>query len=192
MKNIGAYILAGGKSSRMGEDKGLVLLKGKPMVEHVITALHQVFSEVRIVSNNRYYEQFGLKVLADLIPDKGPMGGIYTGLKDSPNAMNFFISCDMPFVSKKSLELLLDQAEVDQITVSIINDRFQPLFAVYPKSILPELEVLMNQNLLKLKLMIEALTYHQVLLNNEGEDLKKEFKNINTKAELDELVLELN
>ncbi len=76
-------ILAGGKSSRMGEDKGLVLLNGKPMIQYVIEALKGVVSDIIIISNNASYNKFGIPVYPDIIKDKGPVGGIFTGLHHS-------------------------------------------------------------------------------------------------------------
>lgn len=189
MREYGAYILAGGKSSRMGSDKGLISILGKPMVEHVIIALRQVFTQITIISSNKDYGHFGVKVIPDLIPDHGPLGGIYTGLKDSSFQLNFFCSCDMPFISKVALDHLLDQAVENQITVPIVLGKIQPMFAVYPKSIISDLEQLIHQNRLKMVGMIEELTHQKVDLDLREFDLQKQFKNINSRHDLDEVAL---
>ena len=90
---ITGIILAGGKSSRMGTDKGLLLLNGKPMVKYVIDVLSKVTSKIIIIANNDEYKQFGYKVYSDLIKDKGPVGGIYTAMNYTNSNTNICISC---------------------------------------------------------------------------------------------------
>jgi len=80
---ITGIILAGGKSSRMGMDKGFCALNGKPMVQYAIDILEQTCDSIIICSNNSDYELFDLPVIPDIIKDIGPMGGIYSGLKNS-------------------------------------------------------------------------------------------------------------
>jgi molybdopterin-guanine dinucleotide biosynthesis protein A len=82
-KHANAYILAGGKSSRMHTDKGLLLFEGKAMVQYFIEQLQPIFSKLFIVSNNPEDEKFRLEVIPDSIKDIGPAGGIYTALKHS-------------------------------------------------------------------------------------------------------------
>ena len=79
--NISGYILAGGKSSRMGSDKGLMLLNKKAVIQHAIEQLEKSVKNIFIISNNIEYEKFGFKLIPDLIKDIGPAGGIYTALK---------------------------------------------------------------------------------------------------------------
>jgi molybdopterin-guanine dinucleotide biosynthesis protein A len=104
-----AFILAGGKSVRMGTDKGLVDFKGKPMIKHLIEIVQPLFSDVIIISNNEAYQKFGLPVLKDRIKDLGPIGGLLTGLKYTNTDWNFFIACDLPFVQTKVINLLNDE-----------------------------------------------------------------------------------
>lgn len=85
ISHIDAHILAGGKSSRMGADKGLLLFKGKPLIERVIEQLYPLFKTICIVSNNREYERFGLQVIEDLIKDIGPGRGHSCFIKQYSN-----------------------------------------------------------------------------------------------------------
>ena len=191
-RKIAAYILAGGKSIRMGQDKGFVSIAGKPMILHVIELLEQFFSDIRIITNNQEYEIFGKKLIPDIIEDKGPMGGVYTGLSHSEFDMSFFISCDMPFVSKDWLDLLISNSMKGKITVPNIAGSIQPLFAIYPKNILPVLQQLLAQNKLKMIRMIESLPHSQVIFELSEKNLPFEFNNINSMLELREVELELN
>ena len=100
MGNYTGIILAGGKSQRMGTDKGLLLLDGKPFVSYIYEALQPIVGEnCIIVSSNPDYDCLGCTRVEDIIPTKGPRGGISTGLKYSKTKMNIVISVDAPLVS---------------------------------------------------------------------------------------------
>jgi len=114
MKNknhITGIILAGGKSSRMGTDKGFVLYKNKSFIQHIIEALQPLVDEIIIVSNNPDYDIFGLKRVSDLIENAGPLAGVYTGLDYSETENNLVISCDVPLINSETLTLLIDGIE---------------------------------------------------------------------------------
>jgi len=83
MNNSGitGIILAGGKSSRMGKDKGWVLFRKKPLIDYAVELLGGICQSIVISANNSAYDKLGLPVYHDIIPDSGPMGGIYTCLK---------------------------------------------------------------------------------------------------------------
>ncbi|MEO6902558.1 MAG: NTP transferase domain-containing protein [Bacteroidia bacterium] len=78
--HITGIVLAREKSSGMGTDKGLTLLNGKPMMEHILNALFPCVNDILIVANNQNYTTFGYPIYEDVIKDCGPMGGTYTGL----------------------------------------------------------------------------------------------------------------
>ena len=80
---ITGIILAGGKSSRMGEDKGFLKLNGKTFMSSIIAALNPIVGEIIIVSNNSEYDVFNLKRVADSMEDSGPLAGLYSGLLHS-------------------------------------------------------------------------------------------------------------
>ncbi len=127
-------ILAGGKSSRMGEDKGLAMLRGKRMIEYVIETIKESTNNIIIISNNLEYSQFGYPVFSDLIIDCGPMGGIYTGLKQSKTKFNLVLSCDMPFINSKIINYLIHRSVDFEITVPLNNGKIEPLCGIYKKS----------------------------------------------------------
>ena len=86
--NITGIILAGGKSSRMGSDKGFLKLNDKRFVLYSIEALKPLVSEILIVSDNENYDTFGYKRIEDIIKNSGPVAGIYSGLKASKTEYN--------------------------------------------------------------------------------------------------------
>ncbi|WP_161629759.1 MULTISPECIES: molybdenum cofactor guanylyltransferase [Rhodonellum] len=182
--DIGVYMLAGGKSSRMGADKGLVNLQGKPMLQHGIEVLQSIFSEVTLVSNNPEYLRLGLRIIPDLIANKGPMGGIYTGLCDSPFEMNFFVACDMPFIRSQAIEYVLAKAKDGEITLAGIGGKSQPLFGIYPKIFREEIRKNIEHNQLKMMVLIQELKSFTLELDVLGIDHEKTFSNINTPEDL--------
>lgn len=131
-KQITGIILSGGKSSRMGSDKGLLNLMGKPFVQYSIDALEPLVSEIIIVSNNKDYDAFGLKRINDEIENAGPLAGIYSGLKHSKTEYNLVLSCDIPLINPDILHLLVeaidDTSEVIQIET---QNKTMPLIALY-------------------------------------------------------------
>ena len=82
-RNISDYILCGGLSSRMHQEKGLVLFKEKPFMAHVIAAVTPITNDIYLVTKNLDYEVFGYPLVSDIYENKGPVGGIYTALNHS-------------------------------------------------------------------------------------------------------------
>ena len=107
-KNIMGIILAGGKSSRMGSDKGLLKIENRTFVECVIDAMKPLIDEIIIVSNNPEYDQFGYHRVEDDIKDSGPLAGLYSGLKHSNTEHNLVLSSDIPLIKAEILEKLID------------------------------------------------------------------------------------
>lgn len=184
-KNMNCYILAGGKSSRMGTDKGLILFKSKPIIAHVIDVLKPVFKEVIIVSNNNDYSKFNLTIIPDLILNSGPAGGIYSALCHSTTSNNFIVSCDMPFISTEAVENLISESKHHQITVPVKNQKFEPLFAVYSSSCAPLWKQEIDKGILKLQHIMAK--FDTLEFNVDGNSIFSDelFTNINSKEDLD-------
>jgi len=178
-------ILAGGKSQRMGEDKGLLPYRGKLMVEHVIAQLAKVVDEIIIISNNAEYNQFGYLVFEDLIKEKGPVGGIYTGLTNSSTETNVIVSCDTPHVSHQLLNQLLTCQGNYDVTVPSHNARVHPLIGIYQKKCASIFKSAIDQDQLKLMSVNEQTHLNIVTIdrNLEFYDVNL-FKNINTPEDL--------
>ena len=178
-------ILAGGKSTRMGEDKGLVFLDGSPMIAHVIEHLKEVVDEIIVIANNAEYQQFGFPVYPDLVMDKGPVGGIYTGLFYSKTEVNLCISCDAPFVSAPFLKWLLSRANSSNITLPRFNENVHQLIGVYKKSAFPIFKKNLNSDRLKLSKVNDEAGCAIVDAGKSGLLLhEKEFSNMNRKSDL--------
>ena len=185
MKNtINGYILAGGKSSRMGVDKGLMLFRGKHLIEHIIEQLKPVVNKVVIVSNNSYYNKFGLEVIGDFYKEIGPAGGIHAALTHSGKNI-FVVGCDMPFVTSAAIEFVINHSASLQITLPILTGNIEPLFGVYSKACLGKWNELIQRKVFKLLELVENFD----LLKFKVDDIpifnKNLFMNLNMRVDLE-------
>jgi len=182
--NIGAIILAGGKSSRMGTDKGLLMLNNKPMIGYIIETLLQITNDIIIVSNNNEYAKFNIPIYTDLIKESGPLAGIYTGLIHSKHAKNIVISCDVPFVSVELLNFLIKNSENNDVIIPTNNNKNHQVIGVYDKSCASIFKEELANNQRKMKLALEKVNLKIIDANQFN---SKEFTNINTPIELNEI-----
>ncbi len=176
-----AIILAGGNSSRMGEDKGLMLIKGKPMIKHVIDIVEGVVENIIIVSNNEEYNQFGYTVLPDEIKGKGPLGGIYTGLLHSKTELNLVLSCDIPYVNANVLNLLISHSKGYDITIPTKDEVTHQLIGVFGSKCIISFKNAIDDNELKLINVFKKLKLNIVDANQFSERL---FTNVNQKDDI--------
>lgn len=133
-ENINIYILAGGKSSRMGKDKATTLFRNKQLIEYVIDIVKNVSSNIFILSNHDSHIQFGFECIKDKIKDVGPAGGIDAMLQHTNHKKNILVSCDMPFLDVKTIQKIITASEDFDITVPILNNYPEALIGVYHQS----------------------------------------------------------
>ncbi len=184
---ITGIILAGGKSSRMGYDKGLAIVHGKKIIECVYEVLKQVTDNVIIISNTHSYDDLGLLVFEDIYKDKGPLSGIYTGLFNSTTQDNLIVACDMPFVSIEILNFILNNSSGKQIVIPIVNGNMEPLCGFYKKEITRNLKELIEKEILPVH---EVVRYFNILeLSIEGKKMIQSsvFTNINSPDDLEKI-----
>ncbi len=142
---ITAVILAGGKARRMaGQDKGLIEIGGKPMIEHIISAVAPQVSDLIINANRNKerYESFGYPVVPDIMGEYyGPLVGMASALKlvDTPYLLT--IPCDSPLIALELAEILYAAICREDADVSVAHDgeRMQPVFALLKRGLLPSL-----------------------------------------------------
>jgi molybdopterin-guanine dinucleotide biosynthesis protein A len=127
-------IQAGGKSSRMGLNKALLPFQGEPLIARVYRRLASLVNEVLITVNQTTgFEFLGLTLITDLYPDKGALGGLFTGLQAARGSLVAVVGCDMPFVNPTLLHAeldLLDRTEADAV-IPFSDSGLEPLHAVY-------------------------------------------------------------
>ena len=184
-KNISGIILAGGKSSRMGTDKGFLMLNDKSFIQHSIDALKPLVSIIIIVSNNTDYDVFGLKRIDDIIENTGPLAGIYSGLKASKTEYNLVLSCDIPLINTNILNrLILGIDKTSEVIQIESKGQKMPLIALYNKSCETTFINLLNKGERKLQFAINQCKVKSVSI----EDNENQFTtNVNTKDELKQL-----
>jgi molybdopterin-guanine dinucleotide biosynthesis protein A len=161
-------ILAGGKSIRMGKDKGLCEFNGKTLVSYAIETLKPLCGKI-IISANRFpekYEQFGVPVLSDEIKNIGPMGGIYTCLKRSTTRHNLVLSCDTPFVGTILLKHLLNQVQGEQVVAPSHHTTLtEPLCTYYATNVIEEIERAIKHHDYKLINLFNRIKFKSVLMD---------------------------
>ena len=134
-KSLTAFVLAGGRSTRMGTDKASLAVGGETLLVRALKTLGAVASDVRIVGSARKLS--GRRpVVEDIFPGCGPLGGIHAALSASASELNLMLAVDLPFVHAEFLNFLIGRANASGATVTVPRSggRFQPLCAVYGKS----------------------------------------------------------
>ena len=137
-------IQAGGQSSRMGEDKALKFFLGRPLIQRVIDRIKPIADEI-IVTTNRpiEYEFLGLRLVPDLKPGRGALGGLYTAIASATSPLVAVVACDMPFASPMLFEgaLRLMVEEEADIVIAKKDENYEPLHALYRReTCLPAIE----------------------------------------------------
>ena len=146
-ENISAFILSGGKSSRIGTNKSFLLLDGKPLIQRLTELLDTIFHEVVISSNEpELYDFLGKKIVKDIYPGKGPLSGIHSALNFTSSSRNFIISCDMPFITSELVEYLIGYKSSASVKIPKADGRIQPLCGIYSAKILSEVELLLIES----------------------------------------------
>jgi molybdenum cofactor guanylyltransferase len=135
---VSGFVLAGGKSTRMGQDKARLELSGRTLLEHALTALRAVCRDVSILGSYELYGQLA-PVYEDVFPGCGPLGGIHAALTNSQTEYNLIIAVDTPFLMPEFLRYLAERAIATGaiVTTPEINDYTQPLCTVYSLAFLP-------------------------------------------------------
>ena len=182
--NISAFILCGGKSSRMQTEKGLVIFRDKPFIQHIIDAVKAVTSNIFLVTENTDYEKFGFPLISDIYADKGPVGGIYSALKNTSTCDNLILSCDIPLITIAILnDLISSHAKTEKsITIATEVEKSHPLIGVYHKSVAPFFEESILNNELKLMSLITKIGYNALQIKDTNA-----LQNINDQNQLKQL-----
>lgn len=148
---VTGIILAGGKSSRMGRNKALLDFGGRSIIEHTADLFKSIFPEVILVTNTpEEYANLGIKIVTDIFPGKGSLGGIYTGLFHSSHDYSFIASCDMPFLRRELIEFLISLKDGYDVVVPRLKDGHEPLHAVYSKRCLKPIKSMINREDLRI------------------------------------------
>ena len=181
---LSAFILAGGKSSRMGTDKAFLPLHGRTLLARALDLARQVTPNVFIVGEVKKFAPFA-SVVDDIFTDCGPLGGIHAALRSSRTDLNLILAVDLPFASRALLQYVISQAKAApqaQVTIARTSEGWQPLCAIYRREFAQAAEQALKKGNYKIdKLFEEGKT--RVIESEELETAgfaKRLFDNLNT------------
>ncbi len=146
MEMMKAYILAGGRSKRMGQDKALLQHGDAFVIERVIAAIPGRRQDIFLLTNTPDKLAFlGLKTLPDVHPGLGPLAGIHAGLLDSNSAFSLFVACDLPLIRPETITQLISNHR-KQLAFALRSEKGpESLCAIFSKACLPTIEGLIAQ-----------------------------------------------
>jgi molybdopterin-guanine dinucleotide biosynthesis protein A len=190
--DISCIILAGGKSIRFGHDKILEKIGNTSLLEQVISHIETISKDIIIVTaKERAFTQLAnypkIKIVNDIVPGMGSLGGIYTGLVESKSFYNLVVAADMPFLNESLLRYMKNVAEGYDLTLPHVNKWYEPLHAIYSKNCTEPAKNLIDRGN---KVIVELFNYVKVKYV-EAEEIDRfdpnhlSFFNINTQADME-------
>lgn len=189
---ISCIILAGGKSLRFGHDKVLERVGNTSLLEQVISRIDSLSKDIIIVTaKKRTFASLAnhskVKMISDIFPGKGSLGGIYTGLVKSGSFYNLVIAADMPFLNEPLLRYMIEVSNGFDFVLPRVKNLYEPLHAIYSKNCIAPIESILKQG----KRVIIELFDHVKVRFIEDEEVDRfdpqhrSFFNINTKEDLE-------
>jgi len=145
MRDVSCAILAGGLSSRFGQDKALVEIGGEILIERVASRLRKVTDDLFIVGNNlSRFEHMGLRLVQDLVDGMASLGGIYTALESALHPHVFVVGCDMPFLDLNLIRYMFLLSPGYDVVMPYVRGEAEPMHAIYGKVCIPPVEELIR------------------------------------------------
>ncbi|OPL16077.1 MAG: hypothetical protein AVO39_06405 [delta proteobacterium MLS_D] len=187
-------ILAGGRSRRMGENKAFAEIGGVRLIDRTIALFRDLFNEIILVTNEPSdYLDLDAIIVTDIIPGKGALGGMYTGLFFARNERAFAAACDMPFLNRSFITWMMENSGNCDVLVPAPADGLQPLHAVYSRRCLPAIKKLIDDDRLQIRLFYKRCRTveipESVLRSFDPEGTM--FLNINSQDDLEQARLRL-
>lgn len=189
---ISCIVLTGGKSIRLGRDKALEAFGTVNLVERVLSNLRLLKADLILVANT--HQDFSIlsrshefRVVFDIFPEKGPLGGIYTGISSSTTDYNLVVACDMPFLNVDLIRYMVEIRNDYDLVVPRKGKYYEPLHAIYSRNCLPVIDGMLKENELQVYQII-PLVKTRYVENSEIERFDPKhlsFFNINTEADLE-------
>ncbi|MFQ6108344.1 MAG: molybdenum cofactor guanylyltransferase [Candidatus Aminicenantales bacterium] len=187
--DISCIILAGGRNSRMGKQKAILRLGGKTIAESQVKKLSGTFGEIIIVTNTPdAFQNVKAKIIRDILPNRGPIGGLYSGLSVSSNIHNFLVACDMPFINVKLIRYMINRIEENDIIIPLSSQGLETLYAIYSINCLESIMKQIDSGHFRLA---DILNFHKVRYItkkeiHEFDPQEISFFNINTPQDYEE------
>lgn len=190
IKNMSGVLIAGGKSRRMGQDKRFLTVGGVSIFRRTLDVLKMTFAETIVVLAEPVdsLDVQGSRVVYDIIPQAGSLGGLYTGVMMSAEPRVFAVACDMPFLDAEVIRFMASFDRTADVVAAELEGRFQTMHAMYSQRCLPFLRAMVDRQDLKIqRLLHEAELTVAVVgishLSGLASGLRS-FQNINTPDDL--------
>jgi molybdopterin-guanine dinucleotide biosynthesis protein A len=183
---ITGVILAGGKSSRMGQNKALMSLGGKRLVDRVVEVMRSVFDDLLMVTNTPdVYADLSVPMVRDVWPEKGSLGGVYSAIYHAATPYCLVVACDMPFLQAAMLRYLITQMADYDVVVPDVLGELQTLHAIYSKACLPPIERRLEMHRLRIVGFFPAVRVRTVTASElePYDPALLAFQNLNTPEE---------
>jgi len=184
MVSIPTYILAGGLSSRFGEDKAIQVVNGTTMLENVVNAVRSNSSNVNIISRSTQYEIVNTRNITDITPRIGPLGGLLTAYEDFAEEQFLLLSCDLPYLTPAFVEWFLQEVDTKKTNWLLSEKGHEPLIAVYHKDDKRHLIEMHSNKELSLRKLIDRTEINLIHASSYRGYSGKELLNINKKEDL--------
>jgi molybdopterin-guanine dinucleotide biosynthesis protein A len=178
-------ILAGGKSSRMGREKGLLEIHGKQLISYGIDLLSMYTDRILISSGNPDYQTFRLEMVPDSVTGQGPAAGLAAALKKSTTTWNLIIACDLPFLEPALIDSLLENSDHNQVVIPVHGDVQEPLAGLYHQTCAEDFESAVSSGNLALHKILLTMKVHYLDVSLLVEKYPRMFINLNTPEDLD-------
>lgn len=178
-------ILAGGKSSRMGREKGLVEFHGKPLIQYGIDLLARYTDHLLISSDNSDYLPFGLELVPDAITGQGPVAGLAASLQHSATPWNLVIACDLPFLEPGLIDILLESDHESQAVIPVHHGGMEPLVGRYHSDLATQFAQAVSSGNLALHKLLLTMKVHYLEVGQQIEQHPRMFTNFNTMNDLE-------
>jgi molybdopterin-guanine dinucleotide biosynthesis protein A len=174
------FVLAGGRSSRMGRDKALLPLNGSTLLDQIASRVLRAARNVTLIGSPEKYESLGYPVIADLVEGCGPLGGVFTALSATQAEWNLIVACDMPDVTAEFLEDLLRAAKTTEADCLVPETAagLDPLCAVYRRRCGALAGAAISRKILKMHDFVSSLQAATWLVSDPSP-----LGNVNTPAE---------
>jgi len=163
LMDVSCAILAGGKSTRIGEDKATLEINGEPLIHRICTIARRIFNNVVIVSKQHSnINRIGVPVIYDTIPIQGSLAGIVSALLYSHTTYVFVLACDMPNVSEKALFSMVEEADGADIIVPHTESGYEPLHALYNRSCISPMLTLLSRHIFRISALFPYLVVKEL------------------------------
>lgn len=185
---VTGVVLAGGNSMRMGMNKALLELAGRPLIERVVRALQNAFGRVMLVVNNPgEYEYLHLPMAGDIYPGRGPLSGVHAGLVYAGTPYIFVAACDLPLADARLARYMASLAPGFDVVIVRYGDFMEPLFALYSRECLGPVEnLLLSGRRTRVTDFFPSVRVKYIGRADlpPGIDVEQVFLNINTPADM--------